>query len=332
MSPDQPVLTGLDLRIDDDDRIGLLGANGNGKSTFAKLIAGRLAPLGRQAAPPAPARRSPTSPSTSSTSSTRRSRPTTTSASCCPTRPRHRCAPAPARSASRRRRWTRRRATFRAARRRGSSSGSPPSSGANLMILDEPTNHLDIDSREALVQALADYPGAVILISHDRHLLEASVDRLWLVADGTVRPFDGDIDDYRRLVLDSRAGTLRKNGGSGSSPAAARRREAADRREQSAPLRKKIKEIESLIAKLRERDSSDRPAARRAIALRARAGPCHGSRPRAGGQSQGTGSGGGGLARALGRVRAGHGGGVRRRPRSEAPTLLVTTYQSLIRL
>ena len=85
------------------------------------------------------------------------------------------------------------------------------------MILDEPTNHLDIDSREALVQALADYSGAVILISHDRHLIEASVDRLWLVADGTVQPFDGDIDDYRRLVLDSRAGTLRKNGGRGAS-------------------------------------------------------------------------------------------------------------------
>ena len=76
--------------------------------------------------------------------------------------------------------------------------------GANLMILDEPTNHLDIDSREALVQALGDYPGAVILISHDRHLIEASVDRLWLVAGGTVAPYDGDLDDYRRDVLDSR--------------------------------------------------------------------------------------------------------------------------------
>ena len=78
--------------------------------------------------------------------------------------------------------------------------------GAHLLILDEPTNHLDIDSREALVRALADYQGAVILISHDRHLVEASVDRLWLVADGTVRTYDGDLDDYRRLVLDARAG------------------------------------------------------------------------------------------------------------------------------
>ena len=74
--------------------------------------------------------------------------------------------------------------------------------GAHLLILDEPTNHLDIDSREALVHALADYSGAVILISHDRHLIEASADRLWLVADGTVTPYPNDIDDYRRLVLD----------------------------------------------------------------------------------------------------------------------------------
>ena len=265
--PDRPVLSGLDLRIDDDDRIGLLGANGNGKSTFAKLIAGRLAPsagklrrphrldvayfaqhqlddlnpahVGLRPCPRAAARRD------------RGAGP----------RPRRRP------RVSRRRRWTRRRATFRAARKRGSCSGSPPSRAPHLLILDEPTNHLDIDSREALVQALTDYTGAVILISHDRHLLEASVDRLWLVADGTVMPFDGDMEDYRRLVLDSRAGTLRKNGGSGSSPAAARRREAADRREQSAPLRKKIKEIELLIAKLAERDSGDRPAARRADAL-----------------------------------------------------------------
>ena len=73
--------------------------------------------------------------------------------------------------------------------------------GPHLLILDEPTNHLDIDSRQALVQALNDYPGAVILISHDRYLLEACVDKLWLVGNGTVKPFEGDMEDYRRLVL-----------------------------------------------------------------------------------------------------------------------------------
>ena len=72
------------------------------------------------------------------------------------------------------------------------------------MILDEPTNHLDIDSRAALIEAINDYAGAVVLISHDRHLIDACADRLWLVADGTVSPFDGDLDEYRRQVLSDR--------------------------------------------------------------------------------------------------------------------------------
>ena len=82
----------------------------------------------------------------------------------------------------------------------------------HLLILDEPTNHLDIDAREALVRALADFQGAVLLISHDPHLVELVADRLWLVADGTVRPFEGDLDDYRALI------------GERARPASARRR------------------------------------------------------------------------------------------------------------
>ena len=79
----------------------------------------------------------------------------------------------------------------------------------HLIILDEPTNHLDIDSRAALIEAINDYPGAVILVSHDRYLLEACADRLWLVQGGQVKPFDGDLDDYRRHVLaDRRAAAL----------------------------------------------------------------------------------------------------------------------------
>ena len=71
----------------------------------------------------------------------------------------------------------------------------------NLLLLDEPTNHLDIDMREALTEALQDYDGALIVVAHDRHLLRATADELWLVADGTVSQFDGDLDDYRRWVL-----------------------------------------------------------------------------------------------------------------------------------
>ena len=76
--------------------------------------------------------------------------------------------------------------------------------GPHMLILDEPTNHLDIDSRTALIEAINDYSGAVILVSHDRHLLDACADRLWLVADGKVTTFDGDLDDYRRRVLSDR--------------------------------------------------------------------------------------------------------------------------------
>jgi ATP-binding cassette, subfamily F, member 3 len=79
----------------------------------------------------------------------------------------------------------------------------------HLLILDEPTNHLDIDSRRALLDALNDYRGAVILITHDRSLMDLVADRLWLAADGKVVPFDGDLDDYARLVLDrAKAGNM----------------------------------------------------------------------------------------------------------------------------
>ena len=93
--------------------------------------------------------------------------------------------------------------------------------GPQLLILDEPTNHLDIDSRGELIEAINEYEGACILVSHDRRLLEACVDRLWLVADGTVRPFDGDIADYGRLVLAQARPRL---------PASARRRQRRRRR------------------------------------------------------------------------------------------------------
>ncbi|HEX2146196.1 MAG TPA: ABC transporter ATP-binding protein, partial [Pseudorhizobium sp.] len=122
----------------------------------------------------------------------------------------------------------------------------------HILILDEPTNHLDIDSRRALIEALNDYDGAVILISHDRHLIEATVDRLWLVNEGTVKPFEGDLDEYRDLIIAAGRKKEDKAQGSAEEPAnkAEQRKANAEKRASLAPLKKKINEIESLTAKL----------------------------------------------------------------------------------
>ncbi len=121
----------------------------------------------------------------------------------------------------------------------------------NLLILDEPTNHLDIDSRRALIEALNDYEGAVILISHDRHLIEATVDRLWLVNNGTVQTFEGDLEEYRDLIVSSGKKKEEKPQLIDDAASKAEQRKAnAEKRASLAPLKKKINEIESLTAKL----------------------------------------------------------------------------------
>src|SRR4029077_195526 len=85
--------------------------------------------------------------------------------------------------------------------------------GPHLLILDEPTNHLDIEARAALISAVNDFPGAVVLVSHDRHLLDACADRLWLVSNGTVTAYDGDLEQYRRQVLGSAGGEKKEGRG-----------------------------------------------------------------------------------------------------------------------
>jgi ATP-binding cassette subfamily F protein 3 len=120
----------------------------------------------------------------------------------------------------------------------------------HLLILDEPTNHLDIDSRAALIEAINDFPGATILVSHDRHLLDACADRLWLVANGRVTPFDGDLDDYRRQVLSDRdersderpRKAQAKDGRTDAKPAAPRINKK--------PLRDRVTRAEAEIARL----------------------------------------------------------------------------------
>jgi ATP-binding cassette subfamily F protein 3 len=237
---DRTVLSRLDLTLANDDRVGLLGQNGNGKSTFAKLLAGRLAPMSGvvkrankldvgffaqhqiddlDAAGSA----------YSHVASLMRGQPE---------------AKIRARAAQ---------IGFSGAKADTSVSllsggekarllmGLATFDGPQLIILDEPTNHLDIDSRAELIEAINDYEGACILVSHDRRLLEACVDRLWLVADGLVKPFEGDLDDYRRFVL----GKTAQDGGQTHNDEALasradERREAAKIRRDLAPLRKDI--------------------------------------------------------------------------------------------
>ena len=126
----------------------------------------------------------------------------------------------------------------------------------NLLLLDEPTNHLDIEMREALTEALQDYRGALIVVAHDRHLLRATADELWLVADGSVAPFDGDLDDYRAWVLDRARPARRPDEDRVTRPAAERRaqkREEAEARQRLADQRKPLQSRQSAIEQDLER-------------------------------------------------------------------------------
>ncbi len=136
----------------------------------------------------------------------------------------------------------------------------------NLLLLDEPSNHLDVDTREALATALAEFAGSVLLVSHDRHLLRTTVDSFWIVADGTVQEFDGDLEDYRNWLV-ARAATARTQIRSVAAETnstddstidrkAQRRLEAEERQRQATrrkPIEAKIKKIETELETIRLR-------------------------------------------------------------------------------
>jgi ATP-binding cassette subfamily F protein 3 len=252
-TPDRPVLSRLNLRLDHDDRVALLGQNGNGKSTFAKLVAGRLAPLAGQVLGAsrvtvgyfAQHQLDELNPLESPYDCFAELMPEATEAQ--------------------------RRARLgacgfgadKADTRSGNLSGGETARlllalatfhAPHLLILDEPTNHLDVDSREALIHGLNDYSGAVLLISHDRHLIEACAERLWVVANGTVSPYDGDLGDYRSELLAARGQKTQrrsaKENGELRLGRAEQRRDAAQRRAELAPLRRAVQSAEKTVSEI----------------------------------------------------------------------------------
>lgn len=249
------VLGNLDLRIDQEDRIALLGANGNGKSTLAKLLAGRLEPM-RGSIHRAPRLKVGYFAQHQTDELNLDGTPLShmqealgnkfTETQC--------------RSQLARFGLDEERATTKISSLSGGEKGRLllalcTREAPQMLILDEPTNHLDIDAREALVRALADYNGAVILITHDPHLVELAADKLWLVGDGKVTNFDGDLDDYRTYLAERARAARQANATPGKERPRDERKERAEARAALAPLRERVTKIEAEMAKMqREAD------------------------------------------------------------------------------
>ena len=234
------VLSQLNLSLSNDDRIGLLGANGNGKSTFAKLLAGRLQELSGKVVRASKldvgffAQHQVDDLDLNDT-------PYRAIARLMPDAPE-----AKVRARAAQIGFSGTRADTQVSQLSGGEKarllmGISTFHAPHLIILDEPTNHLDIDSRAALIEAINDYTGAVVLVSHDRYLLEACADRLWLVADGRVGEFDGDLDDYTRLVLQKARADDRP-----SKPA---EKKEAPSREKRGNVQKRLQAVEERMQK-----------------------------------------------------------------------------------
>jgi ATP-binding cassette subfamily F protein 3 len=247
--PKNPVLNRVTLRIDTDDRIALLGSNGNGKSTLVKLLANRLPPfsgnitraekisiayfaqhqldeLNEDGSPYDHVRKlMPDAPETKVRGRTGaigfsgKAGDTLVKSL----------------SGGEKARLLLGLATF---------------FGPNMIILDEPTNHLDIDSRAALAEAINEFPGAVIMVSHDRYLIEACADQLWVVADHAVTTYDGDLDDYRRMVLSARGMRTNSRDRGGNERGNGRDKPQRNKAEKRVPLKQKISDAEAEIARI----------------------------------------------------------------------------------
>jgi len=249
--PDAPVLRRVTLRIDNDDRIALLGANGNGKSTLVKLLAGKLKPFAGKVVHAdklsvgyfAQHQTDELDADASPYDHVRRLMPEAPEAKV--------------------------RARVDAIGFSGKAGDTPVSSlsggekarlllglatfhGPNLIILDEPTNHLDIDSRAALAEAINSFAGAVIMVSHDRYLIEACADRLWVVANRTVETYDGDLDDYRRAVLSPPDKRGKTADGAAEDRASSRIHGSRPKPQKSRSPKQRLIEAEAEIARITE--------------------------------------------------------------------------------
>ena len=240
-APGKPVLRNLNLRIDRDDRIALLGANGNGKSTLVKLLSGRMEPLKGKVHKSGKLRvgyfaqfqtdeldvlQTPFEVMREAMKGVAEAR---------------------IRAALGKFGFDKHKADTKV----GELSGGEKArllfclmsfDAPHIMLLDEPTNHLDMDAREALMQALNNYNGAVILVSHDPHLVECVADRLWLVADGSCKPYEDDLDAYRTLVVQQRRREREQA-----------KQQAKGNKEEGAPEAKKLNKSEKQAAKIEQK-------------------------------------------------------------------------------
>ena len=246
----KPILTGMSFRFDPEDRVALLGKNGNGKSTMAKLLAGKLEVMGGEFTP---ARKLVVG-----YFAQHQAEELDTSLTAIQTlqhlRPKLILEQVRTQLGG-----------FGFAQDKQQTQVGKLSGGErarlmlalatldkpNLLILDEPTNHLDIDARTELLTALNDFDGAVILVSHDRRLVEATADRLLLVADGKVTPFEGDLDDYRKFLLTGTNAPTRRTEEPEAKPTKeVARRSNAEKRQTLKPLKDKVNAAEHQIADL----------------------------------------------------------------------------------